>query len=282
MRTAIVLATLLATGPVMLGPNMFGPAWAADTNTPDCAAAETPAAQLVCRDASLGSASDKLDGALKALGDEAGEAGRAALASAQRAWVQRRDAACPVTEQDLADPKKSKDRAGCLSRQIAERTKALEEDLAARRAPVASQPVTITDAAPPRAVAPAQAVPMPPKRQAGVAALIGRWSKADPVTRTPIDDCRGSYLEITKEPAINLHDPRVAGFPVQGRVTVEDGDPVHGLVFRSEGAKSDVSGSMGGPAGTLRLDPADTPRLDRLFLRLEQPVAFGATFVRCR
>lgn len=273
MRTAIVLATLLAAGPAMVGPVNFGLAWAADTSAPDCTAAETPAAQLVCRDASLGSASEKLDGALKALGDEAGEAGRAALASAQRAWVQRRDSACPVTEQDLADPKRSKDRIGCLSRQIAERTKALEEDLAARRAPVASQPVTITDAAPPRAVAPVQGVPMPPKRQAGVSALLGRWSKADPATRAPIDDCRSSYLEVVKEPAISLHDPRVASFPVQGRVTVEDGDPVRGLTFKSDGA---------GPAGTLRLDPADTPRLDRLFLRLEQPVAFAATFVRCR
>ena len=277
MRTAIVLATLLATGPAMVGP-----AWAADTNTPVCAAAETPAAQLVCRDASLGSASEKLNGALKALAGEAGEAGRAALASAQRAWAQRRDSACPVTEQDLADPRKSKERAACLSRQIAERTKALEEDLAARRAPVAAQPLTITDAAPPRAVAQAQAVRLPPKRQAGVAALIGRWSKADPVTRTPIDDCRNSSLEFTKEPAISLHDPRIPGFPVQGRVTFEDGDPVHGVAFRSEGVRSDGARSEGvGPAGTLRLEPADTPRLDRLFLRLEQPVAFGATFVRC-
>lgn len=277
MRAAIVLAGVLALGSMM----PVGTTLAADANTPaaatDCAAAETPAAQLICRDSALGAAAEKLAGALNAFGEEAGDAGREALASSQRAWVQRRDAACPVTDADLADPKKAKDRSACLSRQIAERTKALEEERAARRAPVADQPLTITDAAPPRAAALPTAKPVPPKRPAGAQALAGRWAKADPATRTPIDDCRASYLEISKDSALGLHDPRIAGLPVEGRVAFEDGDAAQGLAFRSDAQPADA-----GLQGSLRLDAGDAPRLDRLFLRLDKPVAFGATFVRCR
>ncbi|WP_448204748.1 lysozyme inhibitor LprI family protein [Azospirillum sp. sgz302134] len=270
MRAAIVLAGLLAAGSAM----------AAETKAPaqapalDCAA-DSPAGQLICRDAALGAASEKMDAALKALADAAGEAGREPLAAGQRAWMQRRDAACPVSEADLADPKKGKDRTGCLSRQIAERTKALESELAARRAPVADEPVTITDAAPPPRLAPAQAKPAPAKRPTGLPALVGRWAKADPVARTPVDDCRVSYLELSKDSTLSLHDPRIPGFPVEGRVKLDGGD----LAQEDVAFASDAGN---GPKGTLRLDAAEAARLDRLFLRLEQPLPFGATFVRCR
>ncbi len=262
MRAAIFLVSVLMTGS----------AFAADGTAPDCAAAETPAAQLICREAALAAAGEKLDSTVKTFGDATGEVGRKALAAGQRAWVQRRDAACPVTSADLADARKSKERAGCLLRLTAERTKALEEHLSARRAPVADQPVTVTDAAPPR-LPPAAAKPSLPKRPAGVAALAGRWAKADPQTRTPIDDCRTSYLEVSKDAAIRLNDPRIPNFPIQGQLVLTDGDPAQGLAFGADGT---------GPKGRLRLDAAEAPRLDRLFLRLEQPLSFGATFVRCR
>lgn len=288
MRAAIVragwLAGLLAVGSAM-------PAVAADpvgqtpptAAAPDCASAETPAAQLVCRDPALAAAAGKLDATVKAFAQEAGDGGREALATGQRMWGQRRDAACPVTEADLADPKKAKDRAACLTRQYTDRTSALEDERAARRAPVADQPVTITEAAPPRAVQTPPRAFLPKQRQPGVAGLTGRWAKSDPATRTPIDDCRSSYLEISKaetakDMALGLRDPRIAGLPVEGRVTVGDGDPGQGLAFRAEAPQPDAAGI----AGTLRLDAADVPRLDRLFLRLEKPIAFGATFVRCR
>lgn len=284
MRAAIVLAGLLAVGSTI-------PAIAAEavgqtpstTSAPDCASAESPAAQLVCRDPALAAAAGKLDATVKAFAEETGEPGREALASGQRMWGQRRDAACPVTEADLNDPKKAKDRAACLARQYADRTSALEDERAARRAPVADQPVTITEAAPPRAIQPPPRAFLPKQRQPGVAGLTGRWAKADPATRTPIDDCRSSYLEISKadsakDMVLGLHDPRIAGMPVEGRVMVEDGDLGQGLAFRAEAPQPDAAGI----AGTLRLGPADMPRLDRLFLRLDKPIAFGATFVRCR
>ncbi|MBP2314444.1 lysozyme inhibitor LprI family protein [Azospirillum soli] len=262
MRAAIFLVSVLMTGS----------AFAADGSAADCATAETPTAQLICRDAALAAAGEKLDTTVKAFGDATGEVGRKALAAGQHAWVQRRDAACPVTSADLADSKKSKERAGCLLRLTAERTKALEDNLSARRAPVADQPLTITDAVPPRLPA-ASAKPSLPKRPAGVAGVAGRWAKADPQTRTPIDDCRTSYLEVSKEAAISLNDPRIPSLPIQGRLTLADGDPAQGLTFGADGT---------GPKGELRLDAAEAPRLDRLFLRLKQPLSFGATFVRCR
>lgn len=267
MRAAIFLASVLMTGPLMA--NL---ALAADGATPNCATAETPAAQLICRESALAAAGEKLDTTVRTFGDASSEVGRKALAAGQRAWVQRRDTACPVTVADLADPKKSKERAGCLMRLTAERTKALEDDLSARRAPIADLPVTIIESIPQR-LPPALAKPSLPKRPAGVAALTGRWAKADPLTRTPIDDCRTSYLEVSKDAAISLNDPRIPNFPVQGRLTLADADPALGLAFGSDG---------GAPKGELRLDAAEAPRLDRLFLRLEQPLAFGATFVRCR
>ncbi|WP_188259657.1 lysozyme inhibitor LprI family protein [Azospirillum tabaci] len=269
MRAAILLAGML----------MAGTAMAADTSGEaakpvDCAG-ETPVALLLCRDTSLEATADKLDSALRALADEAGKAGEEAVAAGQRAWLQRRDAACPVAEADLADPKKGKDRAACLARQMAERTRALELELAARRAPVADEPLTVSASAPLRP-APAnvqgQAKPGAVKRAADVPALTGRWAKADPATRTPIDDCRTSYLEITGDGAFSLHDPRIAAFPLEGPLAPGEGDPADGLSF---------GGEEGLPEGTLRLDAADAPRLDRLFLTLDQP-AFGATFVRCR
>ncbi|MBP2290605.1 lysozyme inhibitor LprI family protein [Azospirillum rugosum] len=288
MRAAIVLAGFLAVGSAVpaVAADAAGQTPSTATSTagaPDCATANTPAGQLVCRDPALAAAAGKLDAVVRAFADETGEPGKEALASGQRMWVQRRDAACPVTEADLNDPKKAKDRAACLARQYADRASALDDERAARRAPVADQPVTITEAAPPRAVQPPPRAFLPKQRQPGVAGLAGRWAKADPATRTPIDDCRSSYLEISKaetakDMALGLHDPRIAGLPVEGRVTVEDGGPGQGIAFRAEAPKPDSVGI----AGTLRLDTADMPRLDRLFLRLDKPIAFGATFVRCR
>lgn len=267
MRAAVLLAGML----------MAGTAMAADTNMEtakpvDCTG-ETPVAQLLCRDSSLVAAAEKLDSALRALADEAGKAGGEAIAASQRAWMQRRDAACPVAEADLADPKKGKDRAACVARQMADRTKALESDLAARRAPVADEPLTVSASGPPRpALTQGQTKPGPAKRAAGLPDLTGRWAKADPATRTPIDDCRTSYLEITGDGAFSLHDPRIPGLPLEGPLAPGEGDLAEDLSF---------GGEEGLSAGTLRLDAAEAPRFDRLFLTLEQP-AFGATFVRCR
>ncbi|KAA0685765.1 lysozyme inhibitor LprI family protein [Azospirillum brasilense] len=269
MRAAILLAGMLVAGTAM----------AADTSgeaakPADCAG-ETPLALLLCRDASLVASADKLDSAVRALTEEAGKAGEEAVAAGQRAWVQRRDAACPVAETDLADPKKSKDRAACLARQMADRSKALESELAARRAPVADEPLTVSASAPQRPAPTSlqgQAKPASAKRMVGVPALTGRWAKADPATRTPIDDCRTSYLEITGDGAFGLHDPRIAAFPLEGPLAPGEGDVAEGLSF---------GGEEGLPEGTLRLDAADVPRFDRLFVTLDQP-AFGATFVRCR
>ncbi|CAO3451738.1 hypothetical protein [Azospirillum argentinense] len=269
MRAAILLAGML----------MAGTALAADTSgeaakPADCAG-DAPMALLLCRDASLAAAADKLESALRALSDEAGKAGEEAVAAGQRAWVQRRDAACPVAEADLADPKKSKDRAACLTRQMAERTKALDTELAARRAPVADEPLTVTASAPQRPVQPigqGQTRSAPAKRTVDLPALTGRWAKADPATRTPIDDCRTSYLEITGDGGFSLHDPRIPAFPLEGPLAPGEGDLAEGLAF---------GGEEGLPEGVLRLDAAEAPRLDRLFLTLDPP-AFGATFVRCR
>ncbi|MBK3732410.1 DUF1311 domain-containing protein [Azospirillum brasilense] len=269
MRAAILLAGML----------MAGTAMAADTSgeaakPADCAG-EAPVALLLCRDATLATAAEKLESALRALSDEAGKAGEEAVAAGQRAWIQRRDAACPVAEADLADAKKGKDRAACLARQMAERTKALETELAARRAPVADEPLTVSASAPPRpvaAVTQGQPKPGPVKRSADLPALTGRWAKADPATRTPIDDCRTSYLEITGDGGFSLHDPRIAAFPLEGPLAPGEGDLADGLTF---------GGEEGLPEGVLRLDTAEAPRLDRLFLTLDPP-AFGATFVRCR
>lgn len=269
MRAAILLAGML----------MAGTAMAADTSGEDAkpadCAGETPIALLLCRDASLAATAEKLESALRVLTDEAGKAGEEAVAAGQRAWVQRRDGACPVAEADLADAKKVKERAACLARQMAERTKALELELAARRVPVADEPLTISAAAPQRPVPASgqgQTKPGAAKRKADVPTLTGRWAKADPATRTPIDDCRTSYLEITSDGAFSLHDPRIAAFPLEGPLAPGEGDVAEGLSF---------GGEEGFPEGTLRLDAADAPRLDRLFLTLDQP-AFGATFVRCR
>ena len=298
MRAAIVLAGFLTIGSAL-------PAGAADAvgqtapaavpsatpsgapaGAPDCAAAGTPVAQLACRDAALGAAVAALDAALKAFAQETGEPGREALAAGQRLWVQRRDGACPVAEADLADPKKAKDRSACLARQITERVTALEDERAARRAPVADQPVTITEAAPPRATqAPVRSF-LPRQRQPDAGALAGRWAKADPATRTPIDDCRSSYLEISsgknpRDAAFDLRDPRIDGLPIGGRVTLGDGEPGQGIAFRTDTPQPDKPDTAG-ILGNLRLDAAEVPRLDRLFLRLDKPLSLGATFVRCR
>ncbi|WP_448187544.1 hypothetical protein [Azospirillum sp. sgz301742] len=133
-------------------------------------------------------------------------------------------------------------------------------------------PLTITEAAPLK-LPPQRSVPATARRAVQVAALNGRWAKADPATRRPIDDCRTAYMEIAKDGQFALRDPRIEALPVDGRVTFAGSDPSDGVSFAGEGAS---------PRGTLRLEPGETARLDRVALRLEQPLAFGATFVRCR
>lgn len=132
-------------------------------------------------------------------------------------------------------------------------------------------PLTITEAAPLK-LPPQRGGTATPRRAVQVATLNGRWAKADPATRRPIDDCRTAYLEIARDGQFALRDPRIEALPVDGRVTFTGADPSEGVSFAGEGSA---------PRGTLRLEPGDTARLDRVALRLEQPLAFGATFVRC-
>ena len=133
-------------------------------------------------------------------------------------------------------------------------------------------PLTITEAAPLK-LPPQRGGTATARRTVQVAALNGRWAKADPATRRPIDDCRTAYLEIAKDGQFALRDPRIEALPVDGRVTFTGRDPSEGVSFAGEGTA---------PRGTLRLEPGETARLDRVALRLEQPLTFGATFVRCR
>ena len=137
--------------------------------------------------------------------------------------------------------------------------------------PVTARPLSVSNAAMPKLV-PVSGKPVPPRRVANAASLVGRWAKADPATRTPLDDCRTSYLEMTRDDGIRLHDPRIEGLPLEGRLDLGEGSPAQGVSF----------GKGEGPSGRLRLEPAESARLDRLFLQLERPFVFGATFVRCR
>lgn len=282
MRALSLVSGLLAAGS-MLAMLVATPAPAQspapDAAAPTCDAAETPSAQLLCRDAGLASAGAAMEAAMEALGATTDATGRAAIEAGQTVWRARRDDACPVTAADLADAKATKSRTDCLMRVIRQRTAALEAERQARSRPVADLPLAVTGAAAPRFVAPQ--VPVPPvNRKATMAALGGRWAKADPNDRTAIDDCRSSYLEIGADRKLNAVDERVPQFPLTGRLPA-DGDPVQEVTvqpLQPEGAAEAAEQ----PLATLRLLPADSARFDRLILRMAPPATFAAEFVRCR
>lgn len=238
----------------------------------DCAQAKRPAEQLICREEALTALEAQLDAAAKELDGMLNAERREKLAAAQRDWTRRRDEACPVAASDLKAPAKAKERAECLTRALEQRVAQVQADVKAERDGVRALPLTITEAEP---------IKLPPqrggtatlRRAVQVAALNGRWAKADPATRRPIDDCRTAYLEIGRDGQFALRDPRIETLPVDGRVAFTGSDPSEGVGFAGEGTA---------PRGTLRLEPGETARLDRVALRLEQPFPFGATFVRCR
>lgn len=268
MRVVSILVGSLAL--CLAGFPVSPPALAADC-PPVAADADTPVAQLICRDPALTAATEALDAALAALGETTDAMGRAALDAGQTLWRARRDETCPVTAADLADAKATKSRTDCLLRVITARKAVLDAQREARGKPVADLPLVITDAAAPRLV-PVPARPVALTRPVSMSALVGRWAKADPVTRNPIDDCRTSYLDVTRERSVSLTDPRIPGFPIEGRLAA-DTNPTQGV------ALVDADGAT---TGTLTLEPAQTSRLDLVELRMAPPATFAATFVRCR
>lgn len=253
-----------------------------ETAAPNCEAAETPTAQLMCRDAKLAAAGAAMDAALAALGATTDDSGRAAIEDSQTVWRVRRDEACPVTAADLADAKAARTRADCLLRIVRKRTAALEAERQARSRPVGDLPLSVTGAAARRFAAPPPPVP-PISRKVSLSTLAGRWAKADPADRTAIDDCRSSYLDIGTDRSLHAVEPRLQLFPLNGTLAA-DGDPVQGVALLpaapSEGAQAQAQ--VAAPLATLRLLPADSPRFDRLILRMEPPAGFAAEFVRCR
>lgn len=274
MRVAAIVAPGfggLVFGGLALGLST-GIALATESGT-DCPATATPAAQLICRDAALAAAAADLTAALSALGETTDAAGREAVAAAQTAWSSRRDQICPVAAADLADPKLSGERAECLLRAFKMRTAWAAAQRGARLAPVAEIPLTVGDATAGRPLPPIPTRPMALTRPVTSTAMAGRWAKSDPVGRAPMDDCRTSYLEVSRDLTVALVDPRIPGLPIEGRLAASDGaGPQQGLSLSAEtGAK-----------GMLRLEVAETPRFDRLYLQMEQPLSLGATYVRCR
>lgn len=250
------------------------------TAAANCDAAGTPSAQLLCRDAGLVAAGDAMDAALAALGATTDAAGQSAIEAGQTVWRARRDDACPVTAADLADAKATKSRTDCLLRVTRQRTAALESERQARSRPVADLPLAVTGAAAPRFVAPQTPVP-PINRKATLAALAGRWAKADPNDRAAIDDCRTSYLEIGADRSLSAVDARVPQFPLAGRLPAE-GDPVEQVPVQPLQPAEGAADAAPAPLATLRLLPADSARFDRLILRMAAPATFAAEFVRCR
>lgn len=269
MRVAAIVAS--GVGALVVGLSA-GLALAAESGT-DCPATAAPAAQLICRDAALAAAAADLATAFSALGQTTDAAGREALAAAQTAWSSRRDQTCPVAAADLADPKLSGERADCLLRAFKVRTAWAVAQRSARLAPVAEIPLTVGDATAGRPLPPIPTRPVALTRPVTPTAMAGRWAKSDPGNRSPLDDCRTSYLEVSRDLAFTLADPRIPELPIEGRLAVANGGgPQQGLSLSAEtGAK-----------GMLRLEVAETPRFDRLFLKMEQPLSLGATYVRCR
>ncbi|SMF75548.1 Protein of unknown function [Azospirillum oryzae] len=261
---------------------------APETAAPGCDAAETPTAQLMCRDAKLAAAGAAMDAALAALGATTDDSGRAAIEDSQTVWRARRDESCPVTAADLADAKTAKTRADCLLRVVRKRTAALEAERQARSRPVGDLPLSVTGAAARRFAAPQPQVP-PISRKVSLSTLAGRWAKADPADRTAIDDCRSSYLDIGTDRSLHAVEPRLQLFPLDGTLAADE-DPVQGVALLpaapTEGPQADATAGSApatpAPLATLRLLPADSPRFDRLILRMEPPASFAAEFVRCR
>ncbi len=287
---AVLTLAVLTAVPALSAPAEAPPPEAAapETAAPGCEAAETPAAQLMCRDAKLAAAGAAMDAALAALGATTDDSGRAAIEDSQTVWRARRDETCPVTAADLADAKSAKTRADCLLRVIRKRTAVLEAERQARSRPVGDLPLSVTGAAARRFAAPQPPVP-PISRKVSLETLAGRWAKADPADRTAIDDCRSSYLDIGTDRSLHAVEPRLQLFPLDGTLAA-DGDPVQGVALLPagpvDGAQPEAAaGTAPGtrePLATLRLLPADSPRFDRLILRMEPPASFAAEFVRCR
>ncbi|WP_434619438.1 lysozyme inhibitor LprI family protein [Azospirillum sp. B2RO_4] len=247
---------------------------------PGCDPAESPTAQLMCRDAKLAAAGAAMDAALAALGATTDDSGRAAIEDSQTVWRARRDESCPVTAADLADAKSAKARADCLLRVVRKRTAALEAERQARSRPVGDLPLSVTGAAARRFAAPQTPVP-PISRKVSLSTLAGRWAKADPGDRTAIDDCRSSYLDIGTDRSLHAVEPRLQLFPLDGTLAA-DGDPVQGVALLPTAPTEGAQAGGTAPLATLRLLPADSPRFDRLILRMEPPASFAAEFVRCR
>lgn len=273
MRVVFVLAGLLVAGSVQAAEVP-----ATDTQATDCAAIDSPTAELICRDAGLTAAMEGVNTALAALGQTTDDSGRAALEANQTLWLSRRNESCPVTAADLAEAKAARGRTDCLLRVSKARIAAIDAERTARGQPVTDLPLTITDAAAPRLVA-APSRPAAQTRPVSLVAMAGRWAKADPVGGAPVDDCRTSYLDVTRDQSVRLIDPRVPGPPIMGRLAA-DGDPIKGAALTA--AETGAAETGVAALGSLRLVPAETPRLDRLVLRLEPPATFAATFVRCR
>ncbi len=236
-----------------------------------CSAPDTPVSHLICRDEALSKAATAVDAALAALGETTNADGRLAIDAEQTLWLSRRNDICPVAAPDLDNPVATKAKAECVLHSLVTRASQLEGQRVARTKPVTGTPLTITDAAAPRIVTVSQR-PATLTRPVSVNVLVGRWAKADPVNRAPMDDCRNSYFEVTREQGASLVDPRLPELPIEGRLAA--------TTDFSQGVQ--LVNVNGQPAAHLRLDAAETPRLDRLTLRLEAPSSFAATLVRCR
>ncbi len=227
---------------------------AVQTTAAQVAAVAPPAADPVCRDEALAAATRAVDEALAALGATTDESGRVAISAGQTLWRLRLDDLCPVTAAELAaDPTAAtavKSRAECLLRVTSARVAGLEAQRAARVRPVADLPLTITDAAAPRLVE-ISARPVAQTRPVSMLAMAGRWGKADPVEGTPVDDCRTSFLDITRDQTVRLVDLRVPAFPIQGRLSVE-ADPVSGvdLLVADAGSAGNPAAGRGGDSAS--------------------------------
>lgn len=291
MRALSLVGGFLAAGSLLAVVTAV-PAFSAPADTPPpeaaapeaaargCEAAETPTAQLMCGDAKLAAAGAAMDAALAALGATTDDSGRAAIEDSQTVWRAKRDETCPVTAADLADAKLAKTRADCLARVIRKRTVALEAERQSRSWPVGDLPLSVTGAAARRFAAPQPPVP-PISRKVSLETLAGRWAKADPADRTAIDDCRSSYLDIGTDRSLHAVEPRMQLFPLDGTLAA-DGDPVQGVALLPAAPSEGAQAQAAAPLATLRLLPADSPRFDRLILRMEPPASFAAEFVRCR
>ncbi|MBP2298513.1 lysozyme inhibitor LprI family protein [Azospirillum picis] len=299
------LVAFLAAGPVHAEQPPGAPAAAAGgdgvsgavTAAPACGDAESPVAQLICREPALSAAAAAMKDALEALAATTDDTGRTAIEAAQTLWRSRRDEACPVVAADLGESKGAKVRGDCLLRMMKQRTTALTAERQARLRPLGDLPVTVSGAAAPRFPAP-PAHPPVIDRKVTLSALAGRWAKAAPADRTVIDDCRSSYLEIGSDLTLHAADPRLPVFPLDGRLAA-DGDPLQAVSVlppqggsgaadrlpaepQPESKSGPQPAGVPAPLGSLRLEPADSPRFDRLVLRIASPAGFAAEFVRCR